>query len=173
MGLDYGFMNSVERADFFVWNFHTLDSVEEMNEDLADVWVSCEYPRFVAPYEIWTGIFKRVGFCSDVDGLTLDDMDEEITIYRSAPTGYADGMSWTTSLETAEWFNNRNHLFERTSSKVYKVTIPKSEILGVFEERKEKEIVVSYETAKKYGATIVEVTPNPDALRGTKTISEL
>ena len=60
-------------------------------------------------------------------------------------------MGWTNNLETAKWFNNRNHTFGWKDSKIYKTVVPKGVILGIFNTRKEDEIIIDPEDAKFWG----------------------
>lgn len=155
MGLDYGFMGRNERLIYFLENYHELTR-EELNKELPDIWIDCEFPGLACCYSDWVEIFLEAGFCSD-DGTTKPtDHEEKIELYRSAPSAYKYGMSWTSSYEMAEWFNERNHTIGNSDAKIYKTVVPKGLILAVLNSRNECEFVIDPEDAKVYGIETIE-----------------
>lgn len=144
MSLDYGFLNSFESGLYFIEKAYDL-TPKELNKELAYIWSLVEFPRYVAPYEEWEELFSIAGLVVDEETSfkAFDELDDEITIYRSAPEEFKHGMSWTTDLEVAKWFNARNHVLGYTDAKIYTGKIYKGSILGIFNDRKESEVVIS------------------------------
>lgn len=156
MGLDYGFMGRNERVIYFLENYQELTRAE-LNKELPDIWADCEFPGLACHYGDWVEIFLEAGFCSDDGTLKPTDHKEKIELFRSAPSEYKFGMSWTSSYETAEWFNKRNHTIGSADAKIYKTVVPKGLILAILNGRNEHEIVIDPEDAKIYGVETIEL----------------
>lgn len=62
--------------------------------------------------------------------------DSPFTIYRG---GEANSFSWTIDLETAKWFANR----WKQSLPVWQATVTKADIIGYYDGRNEKEVIVN------------------------------
>ena len=77
MRLDYGFMGRNERVIYFLENRHELTR-EELNEELPDIWVDCEFPGLACDYDDWVEIFLEAGFCSDDGTHKPTEPDEKI-----------------------------------------------------------------------------------------------
>lgn len=152
-GVDFGMMGRVERASHFLDIWHKL-TPEQLNELLPEIWVMAEWPGVMYPYDEWTTIFYEAfeaGFISDDGTERPTDYKTKVELYRAATPDYIYGMGWTNNLETAKWFNNRNHTFGWKDSKIYKTVVPKGVILGIFNTRKEDEIIIDPEDAKFWG----------------------
>lgn len=72
---------------------------------LEDAWTSAEFPSRAIDPGTWYDMFEEVGFLHN--GQRERRPETVPTLYRAAVVGVA-GLSWTESLEQAEWFHNRN-----------------------------------------------------------------
>lgn len=81
---------------------------------------------------------------SDIDDLSPDDM---VTIYRGVGINSHKGLSWTTDKNVAEWFAKR---FKTDGDKGYVFTgrVHKKDIIGLFNNRNEQEVVCDYRKVK-------------------------
>mgnify|MGYP000855781100 CR=1 FL=1 len=91
-------------------------------------------------------LFRRAGTVSTTsteDNERLDNLPDEVTIYRGV-TEYnknmVKGLSWSLSLDTARWFAHRF----RENGHVYKATINKKDVLALYTDRNESEVVVDF-----------------------------
>lgn len=104
------------------------------------IWGLCEWPVRFADYDEWLEIFQIVGYCSD-DG--TERPTKKLTVYRAASPDYIQGLAWSHNLKTVEWFNNRNHLFGWKDSRIYQTTVSPENIFGMFNMRKEDEVIIN------------------------------
>ena len=135
-GNDYGkaiwlYETPFRWAMLLVWFEFGMIEDDVLAELILSVYATSAIPRDMAT-EKSVNIFRSVGFVSD-DGSTRPT--EPIRVYRG---GHAEGMSWTTSLETAEWFAMRLGLDETVLSAI----APPEAILAIINGRGENEIVV-------------------------------
>jgi hypothetical protein len=76
----------------------------------------------------------------DEDNL-LRSLPEEVTIYRGCTKGLNEnGISWTLNKEKAQWFSTRL-LRKGATPIVLERTVPKSDIIALFNGRNEFEVV--------------------------------
>lgn len=75
---------------------------------IEDAWTGCEWPSRVLELSEWLDLFDAVGFLDN--GIRAERPDTVPVLYRAAVVGTV-GMSWTDSLEQAEWFHARNVRF--------------------------------------------------------------
>lgn len=136
--VDFGYMGRNERASHFISIWRDLPE-DKLKELLPEIWVLCEWPVQFADYGEWLEIFHVVGYCSD-DGTECPT--ETLTVYRAATQFYLQGLAWTNNLETVKWFNDRNHLFGWKDSRIYRTMVSPENILGMFNERKENEVII-------------------------------
>lgn len=123
-------------------------SIEEFSKLFSSAWVSCEHPND-DPNVSKTKLIKMFNkadkhFLMDEDDLhTYNNLPEQITVYRGFSnrhnrTNIKHGLSWTTNLETAEWFANRLS----DNGFIFKATALKKDVLAYFNNRNEYEIVI-------------------------------
>ena len=128
-------------------------SNKDFAEYLADAYVSEEMPNLNPNISVK----ELIKWFKKADKQALMDEDEykfwsklpdEVEIFRGVShSGDKLGISWTTNLETAEWFANRfsdddNH------ARVYKVIANKKDCLCYFGSRGENEIVLDVNAVK-------------------------
>lgn len=80
---------------------------------------------------------------STEDKELLDNLPDEVTIYRGVTeynAGTIKGLSWSLSLDTARWFAHRFG----ENGHVYKATINKKDVLALYTDRNESEVVVDF-----------------------------
>lgn len=123
-------------------------SPADLAEALGDAWTGAEWPEQHLTPESWVMLFDTVGYL--VDGETrerADDLPEVVTLYRGAIPGRREGMSWTTRLETAQWFAHRFDGIRLGGApaevgQVWRIDIPRDYVLARFNHRGESEHVV-------------------------------
>ena len=119
-------------------------SDEEYWKALAWIWVDSEAPsRHKSNRSLWKKLFSDTRSCREVlhneaEKAFLESLsdDEPVTVYRG---GNKKGLSWTTSLEVAEFFASR---FDQ--EEVWSGQIKKKHILAYFEGRGESEVVLDF-----------------------------
>ncbi len=115
-------------------------SLDEMREWLPRVWIDVEVPwqYGVVPIQM----FIATGFVTDVEGKSkVEDFARgAINVYRGCDHRNRDGISWTRSAERAAWFAGR---LSDQEPEVWKGRVAPSDILGIFLERGEDEVVVA------------------------------
>lgn len=72
---------------------------------LEDTWTSAEFPSMALDPGTWFEMFEAVGFLRNAERARVPEAVP--TLYRAAVEGVT-GLSWTESLEQAEWFHSRN-----------------------------------------------------------------
>ena len=104
-------------------------------------------PLFMAefPYRMldlwqWEELFRWSGYRHD--GRLVKPPKAALTLYRGATDDYRDGMSWTSSLEMAEWFVIRNRDVFGFEARVWAATFEPYRLLCRIDDRKEDEYVV-------------------------------
>lgn len=117
---------------------------KEFSELFAEAWVSSENPNM----DVNVSRKEAVKWFKEADKKHLmdkdeykvwEDLPETFVVYRGVGhkrTPY--GLSWTTHLETAEWFANR----WGTNGYIEEATIEKKHALAYFNGRNEDEVVV-------------------------------
>lgn len=87
-------------------------------------------------YRLW-GVRNK--FMSNSEFKTLKQLPKKLKVYRGAD---ADGLSWTLSKNTAEWFNNRNIKMGNPNSIVMEKWISKDDVYAYLGTRGEEEIIL-------------------------------
>lgn len=143
-------INKGNRFDYLNW-LHKEDLITD--QECAD-----------AVYSIWTmqERFYHCGMCkeklikmmklAEKSPLHQTDIDKlsdnnKVTIYRGVKVNNYRGLSWTVDKSVAEWFARR---FGHNGDKCYVFTgtINKKDILALFSNRNEKEVVCDYRKIK-------------------------
>lgn len=119
-------------------------SPEEMGALLADIWVSSESPNADAvPLRILIKWFKAADKNSLMNAEELacyNSLPDEFQVYRGIGSkSNKKGISYTLSLEKAEWFANR---FQKRGGYVLTGTAKKKDVLAYFNGRQEQEILI-------------------------------
>jgi len=85
----------------------------------------------------------------------LENLPDEVEIYRAMTkkeaSGRAFGISWTLSKKVAEFFRDdyrRNHATNHLEKVIKEMVVKKSDIIALFNGRKEKEIIYVGATKK-------------------------
>lgn len=73
---------------------------------VADVWSMAEFPVNLLPDEMWVGLFEEAGYTHD--GQPAPRPTDAVTVYRGALFERRRGMSWTTDMDRARWFAERD-----------------------------------------------------------------
>lgn len=129
---------------------HSAMSAEDYARFLAEMWVLVEFPNY--DRNISTHEFVKL-FRNANKQLLMGEEEMEyylrlpntITVYRGLQRGATvNGLSWTTSLNTAQWFAER----WSASGEVYSAQINKQDVLAYFSTRGESEIVVDFKKLK-------------------------
>ena len=132
-------------------------SLEDMSELLAHAWTSSENPNQDANVSLrlickWFREAKKDILMTESEYDYYNSLPQIITVYRGVAIGRnPDGLSWTCSRATAEWFANR---FNTDVNKGYfqSMEIDKSLVLAYFNSRGEDEVVVDMiKRGEKYG----------------------
>ena len=114
---------------------------DQLNDLLANWWSHGGWPA-----DIGTGrlirAFKYAGFVTDTAGVTAPV--EPVTVYRGAGVHNYRGLAWTTDAGVAAWFARLLLLrLPETYPQLFTTTIAPKHVLGVFNNRREAEIVVN------------------------------
>lgn len=118
-------------------------STDELGRLLADIWVGSENPNDCeVPLPTLIKWFKKASRESLMDAEELayyNSLPDEFTVYRGiASKSNKKGISYTLSLEKAEWFANR---FQKNGY-VLTGTAKKKDVLAYFNGRKEQEVLI-------------------------------
>ena len=126
-----------------------LLSISAMRDTIGEAYVSSNLP----PEEIFIGVFdslqRRGGVIlpNEKDKAAYDALGDTVVVYRGQ--SYKDylsqnfGASWTLSEDTARFFAYTYIGTPKGENIVLRATISKADILAVFMERGEKEIIVA------------------------------
>jgi hypothetical protein len=120
---------------------------------LIAAWNLIEFPHDHGTERL-VELFTAAGFLTDTNGVVAPTAP--LTVYRGAGHEYRFGLSWTTSIETAQKFARRVRLcYPGTADTVavYAAEVAPGYVLAMFNGRKESEVVVS-----------------PDGLRNLRTL---
>lgn len=134
-----------------------LSDPAEVAKGVAESWVMCEYPLLTLEAPLWEMLFAYTGFVSDTGTSGHgQELHAPPVLYRSAHPDYLPGMSWTTELQTAWWFAERNrrfgHLHEHDPAvvKVDTTKHPGWVPLAAFSGRDEHEWVMPFDASIAY-----------------------
>lgn len=128
----------------FLKHIQTFIDNDTFSEPLAHAWVCSENPNMDAncSREEMVKWFKRANKEKLMDKEEYKywkSLPEQFEVYRGVATGRIEhGLSWTRSLDTAEWFASR----WGNDGHMLKATIKKKHALAYFNSRDEDEIVV-------------------------------
>jgi hypothetical protein len=112
-------------------------SDDEKNEFITEFWITTNYPSHHT--EIWREIFSLYPICKSYK---LENSElKPLTIYRGASS---IGFSWTTDLEKAIWFCNRNREMGYPKSIVFHAVVNRNGILFESDDRDECEVVIEF-----------------------------
>lgn len=119
-------------------------SPDEMGGLLAYIWVCSENPNdCMVPLSTLIKWFKKASRESLMDAEELayyDSLPDEFTVYRGIGSkSNKKGISYTLSLEKAEWFAKR---FQQKKGYVLTGTAKKKDVLAYFNSREEQEVLV-------------------------------
>lgn len=138
----------ITKPYIFVFLKHIKEylDIKDFSEILGDCWTRVEYSNMdvnLKPLELIT-YFKQCdkSILMDEDEFnTYNSFPDVVTVYRGVTT-YNDKnikvLSWTTNVETAEWFAKRYD----EKGIIYSATIKKENILAFFGGRSEFEVIV-------------------------------
>ncbi|MFS0885143.1 hypothetical protein [Aeromicrobium sp. 179-A 4D2 NHS] len=108
-----------------------------------NAWFMAEYPEKQVEAAMWVNLFDQIGYTVDGEpAVREDDIPEFVTVYRGCLPERIDGMSWTTSLETAYWFASRWTKHGGKQLHVYRAEIPRDFVLAKVGGRSENEVVI-------------------------------
>lgn len=119
-------------------------------ELLRCAWIDSEAPNKdvnVSQAEVlrWFANAKKENLMSKEDFNTYTNLPELITIYRGVGShSRRDGLSWTIDKEKAVWFSKRF-----SEGYILHGTVDKKDVLAFFDDRNEKEIIVSPKKVKE------------------------
>jgi hypothetical protein len=127
-------------------------SKEELAKGIAVSWVMAEWPARQMTPESWVFLIDHVlnenEYLTD-EGLILSKaatkMPETLTLWRGCWPEFAEGLSWSSDKERAEWFAHRFDFGEHEGQgTLYEITIPYELVLAQFNGRNEYEYVVDF-----------------------------
>lgn len=107
---------------------------DELAELLMWCWSSVEFPSFQHGAEILE-LWNDAGFNTD-DQEGWDSLPDVITVYRG---GTEHGVSWTTDLDIAKFFQRR---VVQGEAGLWQTTVTKQTVKAYITERKESEIII-------------------------------
>jgi hypothetical protein len=108
---------------------------------VASVWTTAEFPESkYDPRTIWVDLFGEAGYTHD--GKRAPRPSEPVTVYRGCSHDRRFGMSWSTDVDRARWFADRD--LGKGKGHVYVVTAPPESLLAFIHEfgRSEAEYVI-------------------------------
>lgn len=126
-----------------LWDLHHAGSLDigRYPSVVADVWSMAEFPEshFDLP-QTWRDLFEEAGYTHD--GQPAPQPCQPVTVYRGCHHERRFGMSWTTDLDQARWFANRE--FRKGAGQVYVFDAPPVSLLAFIHEsnRGEAEYVI-------------------------------
>lgn len=151
-------MIHITKPYYLTWFSLIADYLSEKDygEILGIAWTNEEYPNADANVSRKQAInyFKKAKkeYLMKEEELNIfNSFNNGLTVYRGiSANGIPNGLSWTTSLEQAEWFAFR-HDTDRKKGYVQKLIIKnKKNILAYFNTREENEVVIDTYNEKAY-----------------------
>lgn len=115
-------------------------SVAENPGIVTTAWAMAEFPSNLLDADTWVELFEEAGYT--VDGEPAPRPEAPVTVYRGCHPERRFGMSWTTDLERAQWFADRD--LGRGVGAVYESTVRPGWLLAYIHDsqRGEAEFVV-------------------------------
>lgn len=149
------------------WDFFMDEVVDKypltkaaLTNGFRNVWIYGRWGRGA-----WN-MFKRIGLKNILktkERKLYESLPKMITIYRGMHKNEVDnkyiGFSWTLERGIAEWFAFRGADYAPEDGRVYSIKIRKSQILALFLERNEVEVVYPYANKKKKSFKLVTDIP--------------
>lgn len=117
---------------------------QELNQFIAAHWNAFERPITLMSVRKWVALFTDAGgFITDTPGIIAPT--GSLTVYRGAHVGGERGMSWTTDRDVAAWFARRFLMLADRFGPSYLLSaqIPATRVLGIFNGRGEREVVLN------------------------------
>lgn len=116
---------------------------------LREAWVQSEAPMQninVSNSQILKFFLKATTLMSDEEQQFVNQLPEKVLVFRGVysttdPNIARNGISWTLSKDQAFWFSQR---YNSTKRVVVQTEIPKELIIGYYNDRNEKEILLNY-----------------------------
>lgn len=151
--LEKQWSNSEERIDVFLKHRHTFTD-RAYWKYLGEAY--SEQDKYPLPVEVTRYLFGSDRTCRNMlmtaaEKEFLKALPEVVTIYRSMSVEEYEsgvyGVSWTLDLEVANFFQ-KNRRYWGQKKIVIKIQITKREILAVFLERQEKEVIFMNQVAQ-------------------------
>ena len=121
-------------------------SLKDFSDILSNVWTVVEFPnncgvKLTTLIKYFKQADKKILMDSE-EYQTWVNLPDEVTLYRGiAGDGKVNGISWTRSEQTAEWFAKRLLCGEQ-KGEVYKIIVPKEHCLCYFNGRDEQEVIL-------------------------------
>ena len=117
---------------------------------LSEMWVAVEFPnndKNITAFQ-FINLFKKANkqiMMSEEDLNYYNNLPDVVKIYRGIRDGgKVRALSWTTDIETAQWFANRWD----NEGEVYSAEIDKKDVLAYFSTRGEYEVVIDFKKLK-------------------------
>jgi hypothetical protein len=88
-----------------LWSVGSI-SVYEHPEVVSEAWSGAEFPVDLLPFNQWVELFGEAGYTHD--GEPAPRPEQAVTVYRGCHHERRFGMSWTTDIERARWFADRD-----------------------------------------------------------------
>lgn len=131
------------------WRLREIET-PVLRELICDVWSAAERPTSRIGQNYWLDMWTAAGFCSE-GGASAPTAP--LTLWR-ADMRAGRGMSWTSNIETARWFADRESLFSlhrygldvHIPCPVYEARVPPAAVLACIDgpdSRGESEVVVN------------------------------
>jgi hypothetical protein len=115
----------------------------ELKDLVSSAWTDGEMIGHNVGFHACIDLFEIAGFVTDSEDDSWDKLPDVLTVYRGIDAEFGDsyGLAWTLSLERARWFAHYGMRGD-SGGEVYKVEVPKQDVLGYFTGRAEEEIVI-------------------------------
>ena len=135
-------------------------SVAENPGIVTTAWAMAEFPSNLLEEDTWVELFEEAGYT--VDGQPAQRPEAPVTVYRGCHPARRFGMSWTTDLERAQWFADRD--LGRGVGAVYEATVPTGWLLAYIHgsQRGEAEFVVDAIALNDETVKLVRTPPPPE-----------
>jgi hypothetical protein len=119
-------------------------SIYEHPGVVAEAWSMAEFPTNLLPAEEWVELFEEAGYTEDEKPAPRPR--QAVTVYRGCSTDRRHGMSWTTDIERARWFADRD--LGHGTGLIYVFNAPPESLLAFIHDssRGEAEYVINPES---------------------------
>jgi hypothetical protein len=107
-----------------------LTDDEFLAHALTAVWQMHEHPEYSdLPWFEWHHLFQQVGFVRN--RVRAERPEGRVLLYRGATYSFRRGMSWTPSLELAEWYADRA---DQRNGNIWAANVPWTKVLAVIDD---------------------------------------